>query len=45
VVQEGRDVRLRYFELPSVGGAMAFSTILSIPFAIDGLMKELTAER
>ena len=45
VVKEGRDVRLRYYEEPSVGGAMAFSTILSIPFAIDGLMKELTAKR
>jgi iron complex transport system substrate-binding protein len=45
VVKERRDVRLRYYEEPSVGGAMAFSTILSIPFAIDGLMKELAAKR
>jgi iron complex transport system substrate-binding protein len=41
VVKEGRDVRLKYYEQPSVGGAMAFSSILSIPFAIDGILTAL----
>jgi iron-siderophore transport system substrate-binding protein len=44
VVKENRDVRLRYYTEPAVGAAMAFSTILSIPFATDGIMKELERE-
>jgi iron complex transport system substrate-binding protein len=44
VVEEGRDVRLKYYDEPSVGGAMAFSSILSIPFATDGILEALEAQ-
>jgi iron complex transport system substrate-binding protein len=45
VVRDGRDIRLRYYTEPAVGAAMAFSTILSIPFATDGILERLEASR
>ncbi|OJF15848.1 iron ABC transporter substrate-binding protein [Couchioplanes caeruleus subsp. caeruleus] len=44
VAQEGRDVYLPY-ETPPVGAAMAFNTVLSIPYAIDQVVPMLTAKK
>ncbi|MFC3539963.1 iron-siderophore ABC transporter substrate-binding protein [Couchioplanes azureus] len=44
VAQEGRDVYLPY-ETPPVGAAMAFNTVLSIPYAVDQVVPMLTAKK
>lgn len=44
VAQEGRDVYLPY-ENPPIGAAMAFNTVLSIPYAIDQVVPMLAAKK
>lgn len=43
VAREKRVVPLRYYTDPPVGVALAFNSVLSIPYGIDGILPKLTA--
>ncbi|WP_210492445.1 iron-siderophore ABC transporter substrate-binding protein [Patulibacter sp. SYSU D01012] len=43
VAKEGRVVELPYYDAPQYGAAVAFNTVLSIPYGIDGVLKQMAA--
>ncbi len=43
VAKDGRTVILPYYDEPQYGAAVAFNTVLSIPYAIDGTLKQIDA--
>lgn len=45
VYRRGKVVELPYYDPPQYGAAVAFSTVLSIPYAIDGTLKQIEKAR
>ncbi len=45
VVARGDVIELPYYDAPNYGAAMAFNTVLSIPYAIDGALKQFAARK
>jgi iron complex transport system substrate-binding protein len=43
VVKRGDVVELPYYDPPQYGAAMAFNSVLSIPYAIDGTLRQIAA--
>ena len=43
VYKRGDVVELPYYDLPQYGAAVAFNSVLSIPYAIDGTLKQIAA--
>lgn len=43
VVKDGRAIELPYYDPPQYGAAVAFNTVQSIPYAIDGTLKQIAA--
>ena len=43
VFKRGNVVELPYYDPPQYGAAVAFNSVLSIPYAIDGTLKQIAA--
>lgn len=43
VVRDGRALEIPYYEEPFAGAAMAYNTVLSVPYALDDLVPQLAA--
>jgi iron complex transport system substrate-binding protein len=43
VVKRGDAIEVPYYDAPQTGAAIAFNTVLSLPYAIDGTVKLITA--
>ena len=43
VLKRGNVVELPYYDPPQYGAAVAFNSVLSIPYAIDGTLKQIAA--